>query len=77
MSIQCYLQEWKNFLLVYKFAIEEINSKLTFLSEEFHHTHEHNPIEHLKTRVKDPKSIAAKLERKGYESSTAHAQEYS
>lgn len=70
------LHEWKNFLLVYKFAIDEVHTNLTILSEEFHYIHDHNPIEHLKTRVKTPKSISAKLKRKGYEATTANALEY-
>ncbi|WP_338787375.1 GTP pyrophosphokinase family protein [Metabacillus sp. FJAT-53654] len=59
------LEEWRNFLLIYKFALDEINTKLKILNEEFKFVHQHNPIEHIKSRIKDPASIKRKLQRKG------------
>ncbi|QNF28496.1 GTP pyrophosphokinase [Metabacillus elymi] len=59
------LEEWRNFLLIYKFALDEINTKLKILNEEFKFVHQHNPIEHIKSRIKDPASIIRKLQRKG------------
>lgn len=70
------IDEWKNFLLIYKFALDEINTKLTILNEEFQLIHSYNPIEHIKSRLKTPKSISAKLRRKGYEVSMENAKEY-
>ncbi|WP_280526438.1 GTP pyrophosphokinase [Bacillus andreraoultii] len=59
------LNEWKNNLLMYKFALDEINTKLKIISEDYQFIHNHNPIEHMKSRIKTPKSIAKKLRRKG------------
>ncbi|WP_088044395.1 GTP pyrophosphokinase family protein [Bacillus sp. EAC] len=59
------LGEWTNTLLIYKFALDEINTKIKILNEEFTLNHEHNPIEHIKSRIKKPESIIQKLERKG------------
>lgn len=59
------LNEWKNNLLMYKFALDEINTKLKIISEDYQFIHNHNPIEHMKSRIKTPKSIATKLKRKG------------
>ncbi|MDT7726153.1 MAG: pyrophosphokinae [Actinomycetota bacterium] len=55
------------FLLVYKFAVEELMTKLRILSEEFDFVHQHDPIEHITSRVKRPEAIMEKLLRKGLE----------
>ena len=52
-------------LLVYKFGIEELMTKLRILSEEFDSVHRHDPIEHITNRVKKPEGILDKLRRKG------------
>ncbi|WP_026582283.1 GTP pyrophosphokinase [Bacillus sp. J33] len=53
------------FMMSYKFALEEINTKINILKEEFQYVHDYNPIEHVKSRLKSPESILKKLERKG------------
>ncbi len=55
---------WEKLLLLNKFAVEEIYTKLRILNEEFSHNSQSNPIEHIKTRVKKKKSIIRKLEQK-------------
>ncbi|MEQ6390773.1 GTP pyrophosphokinase family protein [Bacillaceae bacterium S4-13-58] len=55
------------FMMAYKFAVEEINTKINILQQEFQYIHEYNPIEHVKSRVKNPESIFKKIHRKGYE----------
>lgn len=50
---------------LYHSAIREIATKLENLNDEFKCTRDRNPIHHIKTRVKTPKSIQAKLERRG------------
>lgn len=52
-------------LLVYKFAVEELMTKLRILSEEFDSVHQHDPIEHITNRIKKPDGILEKLRRKG------------
>lgn len=44
------------FLMPYKFAIDEVMTKLKILQEEFMQTGEYNPIEHVSSRLKDPDS---------------------
>ena len=51
-------------MLGYKFAVEEMDTKISILLEEFHSIHEYSPIEHVTTRVKTPKSILKKMKRK-------------
>ena len=60
-------KEWRELIFIHESAIEEVNTKLKILNNEFKIIHDHNPIEHIKTRVKTPDSIIEKLERKGYE----------
>ncbi|GEN82684.1 GTP pyrophosphokinase [Sporosarcina luteola] len=57
----------KRFMMGYKFAIDEVNTKLNILKEEFQYIHEYNPIEHISSRVKTPESILKKLKRKNCE----------
>ncbi|RCW52142.1 GTP pyrophosphokinase family protein [Halanaerobium sp. ST460_2HS_T2] len=60
-------KEWRELIFMHESAIEEVNTKLKILNNEFKIIHDHNPIEHIKSRVKKPDSIIEKLERKGYE----------
>jgi putative GTP pyrophosphokinase len=52
------------FGLMYRFALEEIGTKVNILQEEFRLMHDYNPIEHVVTRVKSAKSIVLKAQRK-------------
>ncbi|QWF77700.1 GTP pyrophosphokinase [Amycolatopsis sp. CA-230715] len=60
-------RQLSRFLLVYKFAVEELLTKLRILSEEFDFVHRHDPIEHVTSRVKRPEAITAKMRRKGFD----------
>lgn len=70
------INEWKNFFLVYKFALEEMTTKINILKEEFQMMHDYNPIEHVKSRLKSPDSVIKKLERKGLALSTENAKKH-
>ncbi|MCJ8010056.1 GTP pyrophosphokinase family protein [Lederbergia wuyishanensis] len=59
--------ELTRFMMAYKFACDEINTKINILSDEFNYIHDYNPIEHVKSRVKSPESIFKKVLRKGYD----------
>lgn len=59
----------KNFISMqqlYNAAIREISAKFEIFDEEFQVFHAHNPIHHMESRLKSPRSIAEKLTRKGY-----------
>ncbi|TPG71477.1 GTP pyrophosphokinase family protein [Brevibacillus laterosporus] len=58
------VQKWSHFLLPYKFALDELKTKINIMAEEAKYLNDYNPIEHIKTRIKSPESIMAKLERK-------------
>lgn len=52
------------FGMVYKFALDEISTKVNILKEEFRLIHDYNPIEHINTRVKSAESIIRKVQKK-------------
>lgn len=59
--------EFTRFLMYYKFGLDELNTKIDILKQEFQYIHDYNPIEHVKSRIKSPESILKKIHRKGYE----------
>ena len=52
-----------HFLLVYKFGLAEIGTKISILAEELTHRGRGNPIEHVSTRLKTVDSLTAKARR--------------
>ena len=62
----------KNYLVPYSCALKNIETRVSILLEDFKSLQEFNPIEHVKSRLKSPESIAAKLQRRGFEV-TAHS----
>ena len=67
---------WKTVIFLYNAALKEINTKLEILNDEFQHVHQYNPIEHIKTRIKESDSIVKKLRRYGYETSIENMVKY-
>lgn len=59
------------FMMVYKFALDEMETKVEILKEEFQTLHDYSPIEHTKSRLKSPESIMKKMIRKNYDLSFA------
>lgn len=58
--------EFKEMVMMYNCAIREVRTKLEVLNDELSITRQRNPIEHIKTRIKQPASIATKLKKKGF-----------
>lgn len=52
-------------MMQYECAVREVETKLNVLNDEFSTLYNYNPIETIKTRVKDPISIIEKMKRKG------------
>lgn len=59
--------ELTRFMMSYKFALDELNTKIDILKQEFQYIHDYNPIEHVTSRMKSPESILKKAHRKGYD----------
>lgn len=62
-------------LMVHKFAIDSVMTKIRIWSEEFDYTHEHDPIEHITSRIKRPEAIVQKLRRRGLPVTPSSARE--
>lgn len=62
-------------MTVYHSAIKEMNTKLEVLNDEFQSKQKRNPINHIKYRVKTPRSILEKLFRRGFEPTLVSAME--
>lgn len=56
--------EFTRFRMAYKFALDEMTTKLNILNEEFSYIHDYNPIEHISTRLKSPDSLIKKVLKK-------------
>ena len=57
--------EFQQLLMFYQSGIKQITTKFEIIEDEFESTHSRNPISTITSRVKDPMSIAEKLQRKG------------
>ncbi|MBP5695850.1 MAG: GTP pyrophosphokinase family protein [Treponema sp.] len=57
--------EFQQLLMLYESGIKQIVTKFEILEDEFQSKHERNPIETITSRIKEPMSIAEKLQRKG------------
>ncbi|WP_372492020.1 GTP pyrophosphokinase [Kineosporia corallincola] len=57
-------RDFNRFVMEYRFAVDEVLTKVTILREEFLHLQRYNPIEHVSSRVKTPESILRKVVRK-------------
>ena len=68
--------EVSRFTMEYRFAVDELLTKVSILREEFLHLHKYNPIEHVNSRIKQPDSIMAKANARGCEKSLASIREH-
>ncbi len=59
--------QFQQAMMRYTCAIREVKTKLEVLNDELSVKNQRNPIEMIKSRVKKPKSIVVKLQRRGFE----------
>ena len=74
-QLQSIRTELTRFMMSYKFGLDELNTKIDILKQEFQYIHDYNPIEHVKSRIKSPESIMKKVYRKGFEFSLSSIKE--
>ncbi|WP_445322345.1 GTP pyrophosphokinase [Paenibacillus sp. IHBB 10380] len=60
------LDEWKKLPMLYQLALDELQNKIKLIKTELKQQDGYSPIEHIKVRIKEPKSIIEKMKRKGY-----------
>ena len=65
-SMVAWAQQFQDAMMMYSCAIREVKTKLEVLNDELSVRNQRNPIEMIKSRVKQPRSIVEKLKRKGY-----------
>lgn len=70
------VQEFKNATLNYSSALKTLNVMFETINDEFISRSMSNPIEHIKSRLKTPQSISAKLKKRGYEPTWENAVSY-
>lgn len=61
------VDNWETLMFLYDAALRQVSTKIDILNEEFAHIHKYNPIEHVKSRIKEPRSMVKKLKRQGRE----------
>lgn len=64
-------RKFSDILMMYQCAIREVRTKFEILNDDLALHNHRNPIEMIKSRVKKPKSILEKLNRKGLELSVS------
>lgn len=69
-------KEYKEAIMMYGCAIREVKTKLEVLNDELALKRANSPIEFIKSRIKKPESIAAKLKKEGFEVSIESAMEH-
>ena len=70
------VEEWEKLMFLYRSALQKMETKIGILIDEFQTLYNMNPIEHVKSRIKSPRSIAEKLRRLGYEDNIENMQLY-
>ena len=70
------VDQWRSVMFLYDSALKKLNTKIEILNNEFVNRYDHNPIEHIKSRIKTSESIVKKLRRHGYESTIENMVKY-
>lgn len=60
-----YAESFAEQMMLYDAAIKTLNATLEILDGEFHSKNDYNPIHHIESRLKTPRSIFNKLDKKG------------
>ena len=57
---------FKKLMFFYKSALKQLNVQLDIIKDEFKSIYNYDLIDHIETRIKEPKSILKKMEKKKY-----------
>lgn len=63
-AMETNLEAWRKLNSYYVCAMMEVETKFKVLNEEFSLKYDQNPIETIKTRIKEPRSLVEKMKRK-------------
>ncbi|MGC2941378.1 GTP pyrophosphokinase [Brevibacterium sp. FAM 24638] len=64
-SLRALRQDFSRLIMHHRFVIDELLTKISILREESTQAHSYNPIEHISSRVKSPRSLLEKVHRRG------------
>lgn len=59
------MKEFRILMQLYSAGIDTVKNRLQILDEEFHAKYDYNPIHHIESRLKEPRSIFDKMTRLG------------
>lgn len=59
--------DWERILLYYEAALEEVRTRINIIDREYKLSGKESPIEHISSRIKEPRSIMNKLNKNGYQ----------
>jgi len=59
------MKEFRILMQLYSAGINTVKTRLEILDEEFHAKYDYNPIHHIESRLKEPRSIFEKMQRLG------------
>lgn len=69
-------QEYTRLMMEFRCAIMEVETKLNVLNNEFALSYNRNPIQSIKSRLKEPQSLLKKLRRKELDVTIENIEEY-
>ena len=55
-------ETFKKLMLIYSFAIKELETKIDIISQEYKNFYDYDLIDHINTRIKNPESIIKKMQ---------------
>lgn len=64
--LEKYVSYFSEQMLLYGAAIKKVSTTLEILDDEFHLRNDYNPIHHIETRLKTPRSIFNKMSSRGF-----------
>lgn len=70
------VKSWEELMFLYRSALQKMETKIGILNDEFQCFYNTNPIEHVKSRIKSPRSIAEKLRKLGHEDTIENMELY-
>lgn len=70
------VNEFEALPALYRHALNDLQNKIDVIKTEWQSRDGFSPIEHVKCRIKEPKSILQKMERKGYGFSLENMEQY-
>ena len=76
LSLKDELQNFQTLMMHYECAMSEVQTKIEVLNRELALVQNRNPFESIKSRIKTPRSIFEKLDRRGIDFTVSNIERY-